>query len=222
MKSVQEQFSAAELEAVRRATAAAESRTGGEVVVVVVPHSGTPEAERWKGGALGAVALPLAMALLHEANGWWGFPLGLPVGLGFATLALAGAALGGLAVAAWPGLARRLASPDALDERVLRRAEAAFLEEEVFRTRDRTGVLILVSLYEHRIRIVADSGIHSRVPEGTWPRLAADLSSAMRSGRDGQALAAAVEAVGATLAAHDVPRRSDDRDELEDGVRFRE
>ena len=39
-------------------------------------------------------------------------------------------------------------------------AMAAFVEEEVFSTRDRTGILLFLSLFEHRVVVLGDSGIN--------------------------------------------------------------
>ena len=39
-------------------------------------------------------------------------------------------------------------------------------EEEVFSTEDRTGILLLLSLFEHRVVVLGDAGIKAKVGEG--------------------------------------------------------
>ena len=102
------------------------------------------------------------------------------------------------------------------------RAEAAFLEEEIFATRDRTGILVFLAVFEHRAVILADEGIHRAVPTGEWPELMDDLVSGIRAGRAPAALAEVIGRCGELLEKYEVDRRPDDEDELADAPRIRE
>jgi uncharacterized membrane protein len=84
-------------------------------------------------------------------------------------------------------------------------------------TRDRTGVLILLLVSERQFQIIADEGIHTKVAEGTWDRIALSMSSHFREGKFAQGLTEAVRSVGAELAAH-FPRKSDDTNELPNDI----
>ena len=205
------------VELLAAATAEAERRTAGEIVPYVVARVDTyPEAHA-RGAALGAVLFALTAGVLHQSTGLWGGS-----GLVWVTLpALAGASLGWLA-AELPWIGRHLVSAGDLDHRVRLRAEAAFLEEEVFRTRDRTGILILLALWEHRAVILADEGIHRAVPAGTWEGVVGELVAGIRAGRSVDALREAIERCGEILETHGVAIRPDDEDELDDSVRLRE
>jgi len=210
-------FTDADLAAIQRATAAAERRTSGEIVTYVVGRcDGYPELG-WIGAALGALAGTSLAAVADVALGWWGAG---PVVL--ALPALAGAAVGFVLAARMPEIGRRLVPEETLAERAQRRAEAAFLEEEVFNTRDRTGILIFLALFEHRAIVLGDSGINAAVDPGAWQGIVADLVSAIRAGRPAQGLQAAVEACGALLEQHRVAPRPDDADELSDAPRVRD
>src|SRR3546814_8400571 len=74
-----------------------------------------------------------------------------------------------------------------------------------WRTVGRTAVLIYVSLAEHQVEIVADRAIHSRVEPEEWGRIAAGLVDALKDGRPGDGLVAAVEQSGELLARHFPP-----------------
>jgi putative membrane protein len=83
------------------------------------------------------------------------------------------------------------------------------------RTVGRTGVLLYLSLAEHRAEIVADAAIHSKVAPEIWGQAMAALIAELKAGRPGEGMAKAVRMIGDVLAEH-VPKSSADRDELPD------
>ena len=95
--------------------------------------------------------------------------------------------------------------------RAVRRARAhrAALEQFVVRrvahTKQRTGVLIFVSLAERYARIIADDGIAEKVQGAEWQAAINALTGHMREGRITQGFVAAIERCGAVLAAHAPP-----------------
>lgn len=200
-----------ESQAIRAAVVAAERASAGEIVPLLVDAADDYELADWKGATIGALLCALGAAVFHALRPIWGSAstwLVLPVALG----ALAGA----LAARFSPPLRRWLIGSARLDDCVEACAFEAFLHHGVFRTRDRSGILILVALFEHRVRILADEGIHAAVPAPTWEALARDTALAVRAGRPAAALVAAVERCGALLAEHGPRRRADDVNELPD------
>jgi len=210
-------FSAADLESIREVTASAESRTSGEIVPYIVERVVDRDEARWRGAALGALTAALVAGLIHAAGGYWGgggivwitFPALLGAGLGFL--------IGGI-----DGVGRLLISRDHLEHFVRLRAEAAFLEEEVFNTRDRTGILVFIALFEREAVILGDEGINRAVPEGLWQRLVDDLVAGISAGRPAEALRETILACGELLVEHDVTPRPDDENELADAPRITE
>lgn len=99
--------------------------------------------------------------------------------------------------------------------RVRARAVTCFRVGAERRTRGRTGILIYLSLAEHRAEIVADQSIASKVPAEVWGDAMAAMLAELKTGRLADGLIAAVERVGAVLAQH-FPRADDDRNELPD------
>lgn len=83
------------------------------------------------------------------------------------------------------------------------------------RTHGRTGVLLYVSMREHRAEIVADEAIATQVDAEVWGEAMADMLTEIREGRLAEGLAAGVRDVGAVLAQH-FPRAEDDQNELPD------
>jgi putative membrane protein len=208
-------FRDTDLEAVRAAVAEAEQKTSGEIVPYVVEESDGYPGALWKGTALGAFAGPLIAEAIYFLGDFWG---GL-VPLWIALPSAAGGALGFLLAAYVPVIKRWLAGAEVLDLRTRQRAEMAFLEQEVFRTRDRTGILLFLSLFEHRVVVLGDSGINQKVEPGQWDGIVQTVVAGIRSGRPGEALVAAIRQCGELLERYGVAIRPDDRDELENELR---
>lgn len=79
----------------------------------------------------------------------------------------------------------------------------------------RTGVLLFVSLNEHRADIVADSEIATKVDAAVWGDAMAALIDHVRRGEAGKGMAEAVRQMGIVLAQH-FPQDDDNPNELPD------
>jgi putative membrane protein len=108
-----------------------------------------------------------------------------------------------------------------MELRVRQRALAAFMEEEVFNTNERTGILLFVSLFEHRVVVLGDAGINATVEPREWEEVVSVIAAGIRAGRPGAALAEGIRLCGALLAAR-VERRPRDTDELANRLRTAE
>lgn len=204
-----------DLEAIRAAVAEAEQRTSGEIVPYFVEQSDAYPGALWKGTALGAFAGPLFAEGIYYVGNFWG---GL-IPLWIALPAAAGGALGFLLTAYIPAVKRWMAGDGLLDLRTRQRAEMAFLEQEVFRTRDRTGILLFLSLFEHRVVVIGDSGINQKVEQSQWDGIVQTVVAGIRAGRPGEALASAIRQCGELLERHGVAIQPDDRNELDNELR---
>jgi putative membrane protein len=206
----------AELAEVQAATTGAEAKTSGEIVPYLVEQADEHVDGRYRAALLGAVLAVTVATALHEGLDLWGPPLVFWM----LVPAWLGALIGFLACRLFPGLLRVLVPDEVIDQRVLRRAEAAFLHEEVFKTRDRTGILVFLALTEHRALILADSGIHQAVPKEQWQQLASGLAAGIKEGRAKEALIETIKACGALLVEHRLDIRHDDTNELADTPRI--
>jgi putative membrane protein len=206
-------FSAADHRAIEAAVREAEARSAGEIVPYAVERSDRYHRALWCAATLGALSVSLAAAVVRSAVEVWG-----PVAFWIAFPPATGAALGGLAAFLIPWLRRALVPAEVLEARVHERATRAFLEEEVFRTRDRTGILIFLSLFEHRVVILADRGLDGRVTPGQWEEVVLSIASGMRRGQPGPALAEGIRRCASLTA--QAPPRPDDRDELPGQLRL--
>jgi putative membrane protein len=105
-------------------------------------------------------------------------------------------------------------------QRVDERAALAFLEEELFKTRDRTGIMIFLSLFERRVRIMGDEGINKLVQKEEWDEIVGIIVQAMKNGSPAEGMLEAIWKCGHLLEKHGVQIRPDDTDELDNQIRF--
>ncbi|MEO6359356.1 MAG: hypothetical protein ABIO43_02125 [Sphingomicrobium sp.] len=123
--------------------------------------------------------------------------------------------LGTLFVMKWMPLRLALTPGTTKTRRVRRRAVALFKASAERRTVGRTGVLIYLSMGEHRAEIVADEAITAVTTPDTWGEAMAALIVEVKAGRPADGIVAAIEKVGAVLAEH-FPRSAGDTNESPD------
>ena len=205
-------FTEADHKIVEEAVVAAEKKTAGEIVPYIIKRSGQYRETAWKAAVqFGLVAVVLIFSMSMFYAGWsfgWLFTF-----TGGATVILARYV---------PILERLFVSDAAMNEAVQNRSARAFLEEEVFSTRDRTGILIFVSLFEHRVEVVGDTEINARVDPEDWAYVVEDILLGIKSGSLAGGLARAIERCGTLLSDRDLVIREDDENELSDSVRLRD
>ena len=185
----------------------AEAATSAEIVPYVVVQSDPYPAARWRGGVLGALLVVSAAALLRVAPipALWPYLADLYV----LAAALGTALIGAIAAGTMPPLLRALTPLDERERAVYQRAVEAFLDQELFDTRDRTGILLFVSLNEHRIEVLADRGIDAQVDESAWTDVTDHIRRGIEDDRLTQGLLNGIERCGQVLDEHGVEARSD-------------
>jgi putative membrane protein len=99
--------------------------------------------------------------------------------------------------------------------RVRRRAIMLFKAAAERRTSGRTGILIYLSMGEHRAEIVGDEAITAVTTPETWGEAMAALVSEVKQDRPADGIIAAIGLIGAVLAEH-FPRDAADKNEIPD------
>jgi putative membrane protein len=117
-----------------------------------------------------------------------------------------------------PAVLGWLLPPGLKKAEVLEAAHGAFLREEVFSTKGRTGVLVFVSVLEQAVFLLADKGLREKVRDDEWGELGASLAKDLDSGNAGPTFLAALEALSQRLSA-DFPPCAENPNELPDHVR---
>ncbi len=109
-----------------------------------------------------------------------------------------------------------LVIPRSLKHRRARRlAREQFFSHNLHQTRERTGVLLFVSIAERYVEIIADRGIHAAVDEAAWRDIVRAFVGCVRAGRVADGFVEAVGRCGDLLAAH-FPAGDADVNELSD------
>jgi putative membrane protein len=193
--------------AVHAALAAAERRTVGEILPVVLERSDRHPAACWLAALV--TALVFSAALLPWIPGQH------PALLIAAQLALG--ALGYGLARALPDFQRTFVSEARAEEMAEEQALQEFHRHDLALTRARTGVLIFVTLLERRVIVLADEGIDTRVDAEQWKRTDEAVLAGIARGSLRDGLVAGIASAGEVLAAH-FPVEADDRDEIPDRV----
>jgi putative membrane protein len=220
-----------ELSAIEAAVREAETRTTGEIYCVVSEESSaygeTPLAYA-AGLALLAPAI-LLLAGVHVSipdffSTWSAVQVGEAIEQAVRSALIGTIVLQGLLfvatalIVAIPAVRRALTPRGLKRDRVRRRAAEQFLAKNLHLTRERTGVLIFVSLGERMAELMADEGIASQVDPKVWDRAMAALTEGLKRGEPAAGFAAAVGLCADVLAERFPPRPGDNPNELPDAV----
>ena len=207
---------------VSRAIAKAEAGTAGEIIAVTAPVSDSYH-DVGLHYAVGVLFLVLASVAIWPGllDTWrtlligWSTP---PTMRELMTLLLGvclAKFLAVLFIMKWMPLRLALTPGPTKTRRVRRRAVILFKAAAERRTEGRTGVLIYLSMGEHRAEIVGDAAITAVTSPDTWGEAMAALLAEVKAGRPADGIVAAVGLIGAELAAH-FPRSTRDRNEIPD------
>jgi len=204
MRKVRRYLPPNDQERIRRAVAEAESRTRGEIVPMVVQASDSYARLHVAGGiALAVTVFVTGMVLWPRSHPSW-----------FLMLEILGYILGDVLLRI-DAVKRLFLSHREMEAKVFDRALRAFYEHELHKTREATGILILASLLERRVQILADRGIHEKVGDSEWRKAASVLTRALKEKRTGDGFCEAIAICGEVLARH-FPAAGENPNELPD------
>jgi len=218
--SFKQKFSDNDLQRIKSAVKEAEDKISGEIVPVIVEKSGLYNIASYKGGMIGAAMGFIFMIILDRyvlvdaANTLYYDPVFI-----FIVVILAGV-IGGVLPNFSKPVMRSLVSQQHFDHATRQRAENAFLEEEVFNTRHRTGIMIFISFFEHEVIVLADRGISKVVEQKVWDRIVSDLVTAIRGGKIVEGLETSIKKCGEVLLEKGFYKTEDDINELRDDLRI--
>lgn len=208
---------------VSAAVAAAEEHTAGEIVTVLAERS-DGYSDIQLGWAVAASTAALAflallpdfyLPLVDRALGGWNHDWHPQAVLSLALAVVVMKFVAIWAIQFWQPLKFAMIPSPVKRARVRDAAIRHFKVGAERRTHGRTGVLIYLSMHEHRAEIVADAAIAEKVSAEVWGGAMADMLVHIRDGRIAEGLAAGIADVGAVLAEH-FPKAENDVNELPD------
>lgn len=176
--------------------AQAEKRTNTQIVMAVIKRSDSYAELPWKAFALGSSIVGLLMLILYFPFYDW-YPRLLSLYAVVGTLA-GGAVFASLTVFI-PRFARCFLPAHRAEVEVRQYAESLFLNRDLFATKRRTGILVLISLFERQVILLPDTGLRDHLNGNTMQDIIKVMTSFLKRGEISQALEAGLDRLSAIL-----------------------
>jgi putative membrane protein len=200
-----------------------ERGTSGEIVVVVTPQSSRYLDVNAVGGSMIGIVSAYALCRFFV-------PSVVPFSLGSFSFQLLQADIFLVVFLAvftavynsfylFTGLKRLFVSESRERHEIEKKAMQSFYNYGLHRTAQETGVLILISLMERKVYLLADRGVLSRIGIETLQAQVEDMIAGIRAGDRGKAVCDVIDSLGAVLK-KEFPAAADNRNELSDRVIF--
>ncbi len=217
-------FSDEERKLIESAISEAESKTSGEIVPVLATRSGRYDRAEDLFGFFFALTITSLVWYFYQGvvpvEGDWAqgsaLKINLPILLG--TL-LAGFLLGVIGATWLPFLRLPFIAKQEMKEEVEKAAAEAFQKFRLRRTRNATGVLIYISLYERMVRILGDDAINEKLEDKDWDDICQTVIQGIRDGRAADGLREAIQKCGNLLSEH-FPIQPGDQNELSNELKI--
>ena len=166
--------------ALEQAIAGLEAKTGVQLVTAVIGKADSYVELPWKAFALGTALAALVLVVADALSPRW---TGADIALIFAVVILGAGAVSALLAIAEPHYARLFLRATRRDLEVRHYAQAFFLRRELFATRGRNGILLLVALFERKVEILSDVGLHARFDAADWRAVIDAMTPLLRERR---------------------------------------
>jgi putative membrane protein len=194
--SAQNFFTPEEQAQIRDAVAHVEQQSHGEIVPVIIDSA----SDYSRSVARSSFMLTMALAAFclwiipaaESAQLFWQLPVGATIC--FVTF--------WIILEQIPPLKRMLLSRAEIDSAMESRALELFTRHGIYKTREHSGILILISLLEHRVEILADEGINARVDVEEWQKVADEIAAGLKQGNACAAICSAIARCEALLVTH--------------------
>ncbi len=221
MQRASQLFSPEQRQQIKEVVVEAESKTTCEIVPVVATASGRYDrAEDIVGLWLAAIAALAVWQLnprsAEEPGTWAG--MSFDMGLIALLVSIVVSFLIGAVVASHVGWLRRLFTPQQqMKDCVSSRAREVFFDRRVHHTSGGTGMLIYVSLFEHRAVVLADQVVLEKIGQDKLDLLCQQLTDRLKEGDATQAMRHVIQEAGNELAAV-LPQKDGSTNELSDAL----
>ena len=192
---------------IEMAVRSVEATTSGEVVPVFLKQSDAYPAANSRMAIFLAIITPI---IFYYSDFTFSHPL-------WPLFVQAPALVIGYFLANHPMIKRFFTLKEEMDEEVHQRALEIFYENKLTSTKDRTGILIMVSLLEHRVEILADVGINQKVEKDTWEKLLVPFLSQIKKGKIADGMVDMITTCGELLGQY-FPKKDGDENELSNKV----
>lgn len=210
-------FSSEEKQNIEDAIQSLEKESSGELVLYFAKRSDNYLEACWKSAAISGGFISILIMILSY---YWMLPEFMDpffIGLTIFIFIL----IGGVIPLLISKTRLSFVSDGKVNQRVLTKARDMFLQEEIFKTRDRTGILIYISKFEHMIEVLGDSGINSKIKQEDWDYIVGLILNGIKTNKTSQGLVQAIDGCKKLLLDNGFVVREDDTDELSNEIRMK-
>lgn len=110
-------------------------------------------------------------------------------------------------------------SKQKMQERSSAMAERVFGEYKLFETKGRTGILVFISLFEHKIEIVPDKGLKEKIADDEWKLVIDGMKPDLKRKAFSDAFISSISKITEILLTYKMQRNGDSSNELPDHLR---
>ncbi len=196
----------------------AEKKINAEIVPVFMTSSDDYSEAGLKGALLGASMTALGILGYDSLMGWYQHFLLQNNWLFIGAIAVGGA-LGYLLFSMIPAMKRTVVSRQKMKQRSAAMAERVFGEYKLFETKNRTGILIFISLFEHKIEILPDKGLKEKIAEDEWLKVIEEMKPALKRKAFEEAFTSSISKITEILLTYKMNRTGEGGNELSDHLR---
>ena len=104
-----------------------------------------------------------------------------------------------------------------MNKKVNQRAVRYFMESGVYNTKDRTGILIFISILEKRVELLADKGISLKISQNEWDSILNHITKGIKNNEILKHLSESILTCGQLLEKN-FPIQKNDKNELPDDI----
>ncbi len=191
-----------------------EKHTSGEIVTYFARKSDNYYEAPFIASSISAV---LGFIFINILSHFWLLPFEFNV-LNFSAIILSIMIIVFLTVRFIPILKHAFISEKRESLMAARKAVEVFVNEEVFNTKDRTGILIFVSEFEQNVEVIADTGINKKVEQKEWNKIVETIIKSIKNKKATDGIVSAIEQCGELLLKNDFIITKDDTNELSDEI----
>lgn len=210
-------FTDEEKHLVKEAVASLEKESCGEIVPFFARKSDDYSEVSWYMASLLGISGLAVIALLSYT---WSLP---PLSFFEAFITVVGLMLVGYFLPViLPALKRLATSKERAMEMVSLRAKEAFLNEKVYDTEERVGILIYISRLEHIVLVLGDEGINKKLQQEDWEKVVSHITDGLKRKQIGNGLVQGIGHCKELLLAHGFVRKDSDTNELSNELRIKD
>ena len=206
-------FSNTEKEKIEAAIQVAEKKTNGEIVV----HVSKQSVSYLIGAFLCSLSLGITSLILETISNLY---LTNEVS-GFEKLFSVGIFIVGFVLAYFvPNVCIIFVPQNEIYKRVIQKAQLIFLEKELFKTKDRTGLLIFISQLERKVEVLGDTGINNQIAPAQWENIVNEITLGIKNKNASDGIIKGISLASELLVSSNFHIKPDDENELPNTISF--